>query len=145
MTPLSEQVAAVERYTGHDYVDGTSDRCEVINDYRPGDENNARVSVYVLYSDYVALLKAHEAVVAANLALREAIVDGCLEIEWYASRKKNLASPVDETGKRVTAKKLWADVLMEDIADLRKATRDYATPPPAALSHAEQLAAKKGE
>lgn len=45
--------------------------------------------------------------------------DDCLdEIEWYATRRTNLAS---DSGNRGTVGPLWADVMLADIEDLRKA------------------------
>ena len=42
--------------------------------------------------------------------------DACIEeIEWFATRKVNLA------GTGATSDVPWADVLLSDIADLRKA------------------------
>jgi hypothetical protein len=46
-------------------------------------------------------------------------VSACIaEIEWFATRKKDLSSPCE---RQTDAEKTWADVLLSDIKDLREA------------------------
>lgn len=48
-------------------------------------------------------------------------VDGCIsEIEWFVSRKKDLAAPCHE---QKPTERTWADVLATDIQDLREAIK----------------------
>jgi chromosome segregation ATPase len=57
---------------------------------------------------------------AALATLQEEVVGLCLEIEWYASRKVNLAGICSSaTNSKVET---WADMLTSDVAELRKAT-----------------------
>ena len=49
-------------------------------------------------------------------------VDACIdEIEWYASRKKDLAAAIDRPTSDCHT---WADMLMSDLSDLRQALRE---------------------
>ncbi len=62
---------------------------------------------------------------AGRLAnLREAIVGACLEFEWYAARKKDLGAQIPALRAAELGRKdqTWADMLMDEIADLRAQT-----------------------
>jgi len=48
-------------------------------------------------------------------------VDACIdEIEWYATRAKNLAEGTTMDSKPIT----WGQMMLSDLADLRKALAD---------------------
>lgn len=57
----------VRRYVGWEHIDGTSERCEVIAEYKAGDEKYDG-TIYVLASDYDALAAELATLRAENAA-----------------------------------------------------------------------------
>ena len=84
---------------------------------------------WVSFDDHDAEIAARDARIAALEQRLSDIVrevrQGCNEIEWFASRKKDLSTTVDNSRSET-----WADVLLADVASIRALVERTALSPP---------------